>query len=156
MEAPTTEQSDAILSGQMTPEQVKDELGITEQLNKTETGEDRPAEELLRSCVAELYACKVDIMARLAVLKQETLDIWLSLSDEERTSTKMKELGFAGLDKCYQLEAVVDGQVREILARYRELLRDTDADLSILDDLWDYYVDEKAAEKAYYLDKYLN
>ena len=76
--APTTEQSDAILSGTLSPEQVKEELGITAQLEKTEParepqkGEEEPAvtaQELLRSCVAELYACKVDILGTLAQLK---------------------------------------------------------------------------------------
>lgn len=160
--APTTAQSDAILSGQVTPEEVKEELGITEQLARTETEEQAPAvqgpteKELVNSCVAELYGCKIDIMAVLAELKQEALDVWNSLPPEERTDTRLKELGFAGLNQCYELEETVNVQVREILARYREKLSQINGDLTILDTLWDYYEDEKAAEKAYYLDKYMN
>ena len=166
IQAPTTEQSDAILSGAVTPEQVKEELGITAQLEKTEPAqrpqggeEEVPAatvQELLQSCVAELYACKVDIMGTLSVLKKEALDEWFAIPEEERTDTRLKEIGLAGLRKCYDLEAVTDGQVREILGRYKTQLEEIHADTVILDELWDYYTDEKTAEKAYYLDKYLN
>ena len=172
--APTTEQSDAILSGALTAEQVKEELGITAQLEKTgqvqepqetqtpQEGEEEPqapavsVEELLRSCVAELYACKVDIMARLAELKQEALDEWFSLPAEEQTDTNLKEIGLAGLRKCYALEVEVDRQVDGILDRYRGQLEAAGGDTSVLRDLRAYYEDEKTAEKAYYMDKYLN
>ena len=160
--APTTEQSDAILSGALSPEQVKEELGITAQLEKTGQVQEPQTppvsvEELLRSCVAELYACKVDIMARLAELKQEALDEWFSLPAEEQTDTNLKELGLAGLRKCYSLEVEVevDRQVDGILDRYRGQLEAAGGDTSVLRDLRAYYEDEKTAEKAYYMDKYL-
>ena len=158
---PSTEQSDAILSGQLTPEEVKEELGITDQLQKTEepAQEGEPpaytAQDLVNSCVAELYGCKIDIMAVLAELKRETLAEWNALPAEERTDTKMKEFGLAGLNECYRLEAEVDDQVREILGRYETRLKEIGAKTAILDQLWTYYTEEKAAEKAYYLDKYL-
>ena len=165
VQAPTAQQGDAILSGAMTPEQVKEELGITAQLEKTEpardpqAGEEGAAEavrELLRRCVAELYACKVDILGVLAQLKQEALAEWFALPAEQQTDTRLKEIGLAGLRECYALEAVTDDQVREILGRCKTGLEQLDADTAVLDELWDYYTDEKTAEKAYYLDKYLN
>ena len=164
--APTTEQSDAILSGAVSPEQVKEELGITAQLEKTEParepqeGEEEPpaatAQELLRSCVAELYACKVDILGTLAQLKQEALAEWFALPAEEQTDTRLKEIGLAGLRKCYALEVEVDRQVDGILDRYRVQLEAIGGDTSVLKELRAYYEDEKTAEKAYYMDKYLN
>ena len=176
VEIPTTEVSDALLSGQLTPEEAKEALGITQELEKAQEGAgggEQPspgtgqpdqsaqpppaptAQELINRCVAELYGCKIDIMAVLGELKQEALDQWNALPADKRTSTKMKELGFAGLNECYRLEGQVDDQVREILGRYEGQLKAIGADTAILDDLWDYYSDEKAAEKAYYLDKYL-
>ena len=169
MSAPTTEQSDAILSGQMTPEEVKDALGITGQLeNQKEPVEEAPEgtegpappaytwEELVAGCVAELYACKVDTMAVLADMKREALAEWNAIPAEERTSTRMKEFGLSGLEQCYDLEVEVDRQVKDILSRCRDKLAQIGADDAILDDLWGYYEDEKVAEKTYYLDKYLN
>ena len=63
VQAPTAQQGDAILSGAMTPEQVKEELGITAQLEKTEPARDPQAgaegaaeagRELLGRCGAAL------------------------------------------------------------------------------------------------------
>ncbi len=188
---PSTQQDDDVFSGTTTPEKVKDELGITEQIEKgKEAGiipsEDQPdstepgpgtesgdtsredenppnesgkqqltADELLNICVAELYACKVDIMDTLRGLKEEALAEWRSLSPEERTAAKKREIGFKGLDKCYDLEVATDRKVHEILDRYRPLLEELEEDTSILTVLWKQYLDEKSAEKAYYLDKYM-
>ena len=165
VQAPTAQQGDAILSGAMTPEQVKEELGITAQLEKTEpardpqAGEEGAAEavrELLRRCVAELYACKVDILGTLAQLKQEALAEWFALPAEQQTDTRLKEIGLAGLRKCYDLEVEVDRQVDGILDRYRVQLEAIGGDTSVLKELRAYYENEKTAEKAYYMDKYLN
>lgn len=159
--APTTAQSDAILSGRVTSEEVKQELGITEQLARTEAEEQDPTVQgptegdLINSCIAELYGCKIDVIAVLGGMKEAALAEWNGLPEEQRTEARLKEIGFEGLNRCYELEAVVDDQVREILGRYREKLRRIDGDPGILDTLWDYYEDEKAAEKAYYLDKYV-
>ena len=150
---PRTEHSDAILSGQATPEEIKEELGITEQLKKA--GNAQTAEELINSCVAELYACKIDTLEILAKLKQEAVDEWIALPEEKRTKTAKQEIGLAGLEKCYDLEVEVDAQVEDILVRYRTRLKEIGAGTAILKDLRDYYEDEKAAEKAYYMDKYL-
>ena len=158
---PSTEQSDAILSGQATPEEVKEALGITEQLKKTEEaepGNTAPAyteQELVNSCVAELYACKIDIMEVLAELKKEAVNEWNALPEEARNDAKLREIGMAGLEDCYDLEVTVDNQVEAILEKYRPKLKELGADTGILDTLWKYYCDEKAAEKAYYLDKYM-
>lgn len=159
---PSTGQSDAILAGQITPDEVKEALGITEQLKKTEESAPGTAskpyteQELVNSCVAELYACKIDIMEVLAKLKQAAVNEWNSLPDEKRTKAALQEIGLAGLEKCYALEVEVDAQVEEILTRYRARLKAIEGDTAILKDLWNYYEEEKAAEKAYYMDKYMN
>lgn len=150
---PTTKQSDELLNGSTTPDQVKEELGITTQLETV--GSEETAEDLIANCVAELYACKVDLMDRLRAMKQEAVDQWLALPEEEQTETMLKEIGLAGLLACYSLEDETDMQVQEILQRYRAALTEIGGDTAILDELWDYYEDEKAAEKAYYMDKYL-
>ena len=150
---PTTVQSDALLSGQTTPEEVKETLGITAQMEQEK--DEQTEEELINRCVAELYACKVDLMAELGGMKQAAVDQWLALPPEQQTETAMRELGLAGLEDCYNLEVVIDAQVQDILDRYRPLLVDAGGDTSILEKLWNYYEAEKTDEKAYYMDKYL-
>jgi len=112
-------------------------------------------EALVNQCVAELYACEVDLMAQLGVMKQAALDEWRALPEEQRTKEKKLEIGFAGLEKCYDLEVVIDDKVEGILEKYRVQIKELGGDTAVLDDLWKYYCEKKAAEKAYYMDKYL-
>ncbi len=181
----TDEQCEAIYEGTATAEEIKAELGITAALEQTgvqsaaaesgpaatetetgttgaattgsETAATGPtaAELLLTDCTAELSALQIDLMAQLAVMKQEVLDEWYALNAEEQTDTKKKELAFAGLDQCYVLEAVVDEEVQAVLDRYEAELQALGADTSSIDALWDYYIAEKTRQENYYL-SYLN
>ena len=112
-------------------------------------------EELTNACVAELYACEVDLMGILGGMKQAALDEWHSLPAEERTAARKRAIGMAGLDACYDLEAQVDAQVEAILESYRQPLLDAGGDTAVLEELWAYYCHEKASTKAYYFRKYL-
>lgn len=153
---PTMEQSNNLLNGNVSVDEIKDTLGITEKLEQAAQGyEGLSPEELLNLCIAELYACRIDLMAKLGELKQEALDQWNALPESERTDQWKKRIGFSGLSQCYELEDETDKQVREIVDRYRPWMKRAGGDLSILDRLWDYYKEEKADEKAYYLNKYL-
>lgn len=194
--APDIDQSNDLLDGKVTPEEVKGALGITQALEdaekkettalkqETASEEQKPEEEqttveapvqepqpeipektepdrqtqidsLVNQCVAELYACEVDLMAHLGVMKQAAIAEWRALEKAERTYEKKLEIGMAGLEKCYDLEVEIDEQVEEILNRYRGPLEELQADMTVLDNLWVYYCNKKADQKAYYLDKYL-
>ena len=175
---PNTEQSQALIDGSASADDVKNELGISNsgtnsgsvsEEDAVQTGgssnqtggqtstssTQEQVQKLINDCVSELYACEVDLMARLGVMKQEALDQWNSLSDEERTSDKMQEIGMDGLSKCYDLEVEIDGQVQNILSQYRADLKKLGADTGVLDTLWEYYCNEKASQKAYYINKYM-
>ena len=176
--APTVEQSQALIDGTARADEVKAEMGLTggttAEAEGTEEASSAPqssqgasspsggvssqaqAEQLINNCVSELYACEVDLMARLGAMKQEAVNLWNSLSPEERTSSKKREIGMDGLDQCYVLEVEIDQTVESILSRYRTELEKLGADTSVLDTLWDYYCNEKNSQKAYYLNKYLN
>jgi len=188
---PSIEVSDDLLDGKISPEEVKENLGITQSKPEPEPAPAKPTEgdtqptegaapaptppeepnppelteeqqrkqrldELVNQCVAELYACEVDLMARLGEMKQAAIDQWVALKPEERTTAKKQEIGFAGLEECYKLEAVVDKEVLAILDRYRPEVLELAGNDSVLTDLWRYYCDKKADQKAYYLDKYLD
>lgn len=157
VKAPSLEQSNDLLDGKVTPEEVKESLGIAPQTPAEPQSQPskKTAEELKNECVAELYALKVDVMARLGTMKQELLSKWKALPKEQRTQKKKVELGYEALEACYDYEAEVNKQVRAILEKYRPLLKEIGADTEILETLWKQYCEEKASEKAYYLDKYL-
>ena len=181
--APTIEQSQALIDGTVSEEEVKAQLGLTdepagedEDSSSDQPSSDQPssnqpsqspsspsggtsnqaqAEKLVNSCVSELYACEVDLMARLGGMKQEAVNLWNSLSPEERTSSRLRQIGMDGLNQCYALEVEIDQTVQSILSRYRTKLAALGADTSVLDTLWDYYCNEKNSQKAYYINKYM-
>ncbi len=147
---PNRQQSDDLLDGKVSPEEVKQQLGIG-----TATTGKKTAEELINECVAELYACKVDLMATLGGMKQNLLDQWKALPAHERTSARRTELGMAALERCYEMEVTTDEQVEAILDKYRPLVKEAGGDMTVFGTLWKYYCEEKASEKAYYMNKYL-
>ncbi len=191
IKAPSREDNEALLNGQVSAEEVKEAIGIPQTTKVTEppkqtdakqtsavqtassavtdksdtatqtsTSEppkppEKTADEIVNECVAELYACQVDLMAKLGGMKQTYLNRWNKLPASQRTNSKKIELGMEGLNQCYSLEVTVDGQVQGILDKYEPQLKEIGADTSVLDSLWDYYCQVKASEKAYYLDKYL-
>lgn len=195
--APSIDMSNDLLDGKVSPEEAKQNLGITQATQQpqqppepqpapepaepaspsepaapapeptpvpeapqkqepTEEERKKQLDDLVNQCVAELYACEVDLMAQLGKMKQAAIDEWVALKPEERTIAKKQEIGFAGLDECYKLEVVVDKQVLAILDSYRPLIVEMAGDDTVLIDLWKYYCDKKADQKAYYLDKYLD
>jgi len=123
----------------------------------TDEGEKRQEkiDALVNQCVAELYACEVDLMAQLGAMKKAALEEWKALPEEERTQDKKLEIGFVGLEKCYDLEVVIDEKVEGILENYRGQLEKLGGDTSVIGDLWNYYCEKKVSEKAYYMEKYL-
>lgn len=146
----TAEQSKELLAGVKTPEQVKEEMGVSEVPTQGSTKED-----YVSQCVTELYAYKAEVMGYLGGLKQEASREWNALSKSEQTSAKKSEIAMNGVSKCYEYEVVVDGRVQEILETYRGKMRAIGEDTQPIDILWNYYCDEKEAEKAYYFDQYL-
>lgn len=162
---PSVQQNEDLLDGKVSVDDVKEALGITTPPPQGEgpaQPSDNPdpeptasAEELLNQCVAELYACQIELMARLGEMKQAAIAQWNALPERERTAMKKQEIGMAGLRECYVLEAETDTTVKDILARYRTQLEQIGADTSVLNQLWTYYCEEKEAQKAFYLNKYL-
>lgn len=163
---PSAAQSGALLDGKVSPEEVKEALGLIAVHPDAPDGPQTAAnqapaptyslDELVNQCISELYSCKVDVMAELGVLKQSALDEWIALEPKQRTKAKRMDIVTAGLQKCYDKEVVVDREVEAILDKYREKINQIQADTSVLDTLWEYYCQEKEDEKAYYLDKYVN
>ena len=171
--APSAQLNEDLLDGKVSAEEVKEALGLltqtsgaagsgssgtsgTGQSSQSSGASQAAAENLLNQCVAELYSLQIDLMARLGEMKQAAVDQWVALPAEEHTTMKKQEIGMAGLEQCYDLEAETDGEVQGILAKYRSKLENLGADTSTLDDLWVYYCEEKEAQKAFYLNKYLN
>lgn len=146
----TTEQSEELLDGTKTPEEVKQEMGYIS------SGALSNKDDIVAQCVAELYAYKADVMGYLGGLKQAAVQQWNALAPSERTKAKKAQIASAGLQQCYTYEAQVDGRVQEIIGIYREKILAIGESSAPIDILWNYYCDEKEAEKSYYFNKYLD
>jgi hypothetical protein len=177
--APSQQQNDDLLSGQTSADEVKRALGLSSpeetETVKTddqaeqntapqeesaaapvqETASGPTAEELLNQCSQELYAYEIDLMAQLGQMKQAAVDQWNRLPEEEQTRQRLWEIGWDGLQRCYELETDTDSAVKAILADYREQIEAVGGDAAALDEMWDYYSQEKTAIKAYYVHLYL-
>ena len=170
---PNIQQTDELLSGITSADEVKSQLNFTENnyikyeniLNTTSsnklnnnTSDDmtETINTIVNDCVSDLYSYRVDVMSELGKLKQEAINEWVSLSPEEQTDVKKRNIGMAGLDKCYDLEDIADSKVKHILETYKNTLKNIGADTSIIDTLWKQYCDEKEVQKSYYINKYMN
>ena len=170
--APSTEQSAALIKGEATADEVKASLGITEELEAemekaeeaaTKKEEKKKAENKTLSkaeieryvnlCVGELYACEVDLMARLGEMKKGIEAEW-AMTSPKNGATK-RETILRWLDKVYALESETDKKVKAIIAKYNGILKSYGADTSGVDKLWSYYTSKKADQKAYYMNLYL-
>ena len=171
IQAPSVAHSDALLDGTANPEEIKQELGISQELKNIDSNEQKAPSEAdaskksendtqkqvqawVNQCVAELYACEVDLMAVLGGMKKKAIAQWNSLDHDTRTMDDLRAIGFAGLNECYDMEVRVDRQVKDILAKYRAKLKEVGADTSVFDTMWTQYCNKKANQKAYYLNKY--
>ena len=148
--APSRQEMDALLNG----EDISKEAEAEVKAESAPTEEADAAGEIIARCVQELYDCETALMAKLGGMKQAAIEEWKALPAEEQTEEKKMALGMRGLDGCYVLEVEIDAQVQAILDRYRAELKAIGADTAPMNTLWEYYCEEKASTKAYYLNKY--
>lgn len=181
--APSKEQNEALLNGTASADEIKESLGLTDSQDAMPSGQgsaessggsgasgesqqpsgqtetdttQAQANKLIEKCMDELYTYQVDLMAQLGDMKQQALAQWNSLDAEQQTPQKLREIGLDGLMQCYDLEVISDKKVKSLLETYRMQLEEIGADTTVLDTLWKYYSDEKASQKAYYINKYFN
>lgn len=147
----TKEQTDQLLDGSKSHDEVLKELGLHEEKNAGPTD----ASGIIEKYTAKLVAYRVELMAKLGGIKQEYLDKWYALPESERTSSRKTEFIKDGVHLCYTIEVESDARVVAILDQLEQELKAIGADTSVRDVLWKQYTAEKAAEESYYLKKYL-
>ncbi|MCR5825198.1 MAG: hypothetical protein K6G54_01400, partial [Oscillospiraceae bacterium] len=173
---PSLEQLERVIEGETDSDTLKDELGVgvaTEQppasdetapVPAPETNAPAPLTEEEReeqtrrsvdSAVKALYAYEVELMADLGALKQEAMDEYHALPEEEQTNDNKIRIGYSYLKRCYAMEVEADKRVKAILNGLRSELTALGADTKLADTLWQSYCEEKATAKEYYLNKYL-
>lgn len=118
--------------------------------NTAKSNAEPEIDDLVNSCVSELYQYESYLYGQLGQIRQSFLAIWISYPESERSASLKKTLGSQLVNQCYALETSSDSAVCAILDRYRAEVNARGGDPSRIDNLWEVYCSEKASVKAYY------
>lgn len=123
---------------------------IKESTTQKETAANQAYDAELAAMVGEIYALRTSFVGQLDDLLSQAKAEYIALPSEERETKKLKlvskYVALAG-----GLEKSCDNQMEDILSRIQSHLKETEGDLSLIDEIRQVYKEEKALKKSYYL-----
>ena len=149
----TREQTEQLLDGTKTEQEILQELGIEQEKAAASTPTDPSG--IVEKYTALLYAYRVELMGKLGGLKQQFINRWNALPAEERNASGKSKFIADALHEGYAAESESDSRVKALLDQMEQELKAIGADTAIRDTLWKQYNAEKAAEKSKYLENYI-
>ncbi len=111
---------------------------------------DDPAAVLVAACRADLEALASEFESRTSSLVAAYRERWLAIPEDERNDDRKLDLGAEAMDEISALESEVDSRVSLVLSTYRETLEAISADTAPCDEMYQEYLDRKAAAVSYY------
>ncbi|MCD8192857.1 MAG: hypothetical protein LUD55_08715 [Oscillospiraceae bacterium] len=114
------------------------------------TADDDPAAVLVAACRADLEALASEFESRTSSLIAAYRERWLAIPEDERNDDRKLDLGAEAMDEISALESEVDSRVSLVLSTYRETLEAISADTAPCDEMYQEYLDRKAAAVSYY------
>ncbi|MCD8254757.1 MAG: hypothetical protein LUC36_04320 [Oscillospiraceae bacterium] len=114
------------------------------------TTDDDPAAVLVAACRADLEALASEFESRTSSLIAAYRERWLAIPEDERNDDRKLDLGAEAMDEISALESEVDSRVSLVLSTYRETLEAISADTTPCDEIYQEYLDRKAAAVSYY------
>lgn len=128
----------------------QDQKNKEDKNTEQEESNDKEYDAELAAMVGEIYALRTSFVGQLDALLEEAKEEYIALPEEERDKQKMslvsKYIGIAG-----GLEKSCDNQMEEILGRIQAHLKETNGDLSLVEEIHQVYKNEKALKKSYYM-----
>lgn len=112
--------------------------------------DDDPAAVLIAACRADLEALASEFESRTSSLIAAYRERWLAIPEDERNDDRKLDLGAEAMDEISALESEVDSRVSLVLSTYRETLEAISADTAPCDEMYQEYLDRKAAAVSYY------
>ncbi|MCD8017582.1 MAG: hypothetical protein LUE97_07295 [Oscillospiraceae bacterium] len=109
-----------------------------------------PAAVLVAACRADLEALASEFESRTSSLIAAYRERWLAIPEDERNDDRKLDLGAEAMDEISALESEVDSRVSLVLSIYRETLEAISADTAPCDEMYQEYLDRKAAAVSYY------
>lgn len=153
VQIPTIEQDKGLMEGTVSPQELKEALGLRVSENAPS---ESTSEAILEACVRQLYSYRVDLFAQLGELERRWKTAWYALPVEDQDKAHRNDFFLDALDECYDMEVDADNRVLSLLDDCRAKLSGIGADPKLADQLWDSYCDDKRAAKTYYLKEYID
>lgn len=108
-------------------------------------------EQQVNALIAEVLVLRENFLIKLDELMSQAIAEYKALSPEDRTGSKLMGMISDYLSKGLALEKECDAQIEEICARLEIVQRENSGDLSLVDTVFDNYVNEKSLKKAWYM-----
>lgn len=170
---PTEEEREGLADGSLTKEDLVQDLvddAVVQPPSDPETpppDQDTPAEQpappsqpvqteyerRLAELIAEAYVLREEYIVTLDRLYAEAETALAACMEQENAEDETASLVSSYLTTATELELQCDGQIDTIVAEMETLIRDNHGDMRLVDSLVETYVTEKAAKKAWYLER---
>lgn len=160
----TAEQEEKILSGELTVEEVIEEIkkkyetrleeqGLSEYAAASEASGDNAAavDKLIGDKVIEIYSLKAYYLGQLGQLEAAVKNDYSALPENKRNLVGKKELVSKYMGRATSLMNQCDAKVESVLSELKSGLERYKADTSIIKRIRSAYENEKALKKAYYM-----
>lgn len=108
-------------------------------------------EQQVNALIAEVFVLREEFLIKLDELMAQAMADYKALSPEDRTGSKLMGMVSDYLSKGLALEKECDARVEGICARLEVVQRENGGDLSLVDTVFDNYVNEKSLKKAWYM-----
>lgn len=112
--------------------------------------EDKMTKEV-SDIVAELYVIQADFINKLETIGQQMYYEYTEITNYDRS--QISSIIDKNLPTVGKLERECDTKINNLLTKLEEALKDGGGDLSLVDEIRNYYYEEKSLKKTYYFDQ---
>ena len=127
--------------------------GESKEQGGTKTEETDTMTDEVSAIVAELYVVKSEFLAKLNSTGMQAYDEYVARGSD---SSQLNAIIESYMPAAGKLETECDQKVASLLTRLEAALKKGGGDLSLVNEIRQYYYNEKSLTKSYYLNKYMN
>ena len=147
---PTEEETQALQSGAITPEELAQTLAEPEKPENPEA--DAPSAEL-SALIARVLILQKLYVGRLEALEEEAKAEYRTMPEEQRKKTELVEWASGYVKRATEMERECDAQIDGIVGEMLAVIRDNGGDAELPDKVLYSYAEEKRLKKAWYLSR---
>lgn len=146
---PTEEESRALQSGAITPEELAETLAGA---RETDDPKDTFSSDL-SALIARVLLLQKLYVGKLEGLEAEAKEEYLAMPGSQRTKMKLIEWASGFISRATEMEKQCDAQMDEIVGEMLILIQENGGDEEIANKVIESYAEEKRLKKAWYLSR---